>query len=92
MAAAQVQVASGKPSDLQAGRNTLESVIHETEKMQALSDLFEARFARADLELKYGNRVTGGTLVAGVQKDAGASGFALIAKKAADAAGQSKTR
>ena len=90
IAAAQIQAASGKPSDLQAARNTLEAVIHETEKMQALSDLFEARFVRADLELKYGNRVTGGTLVAGVQKDAGASGFALIAKKAADAAGRSK--
>jgi hypothetical protein len=69
---------------------TAKPVIHETERMQALSDLFEARFARADLELKYGNRVTGGTLVAGVQKDAGASGFVLIARKAAEAAGRSR--
>jgi hypothetical protein len=65
-------------------------VIQETEKMRALSDLFEARFVRADLELKYGNQVAGGTLVAGIEKDGGASGFALIARKAAQAAGQSK--
>jgi hypothetical protein len=54
IAAAQVQAASGKPSDLQAARNTLEAVIHETERMQALSDLFEARFAqgRSGIEVR----------------------------------------
>lgn len=90
--AAQVQAASGRASDLQAARSALDAMIRETEKIQMLSDLFEARFARGDIEMKYGNRADGRTRLAAVEKDAASSGFALIARKAAQAANQSETK
>jgi hypothetical protein len=90
--AAQVQAASGKASDLQAAGSALDVMIREMEEIQMLSDLFEARFARGDIEMKYGNRADGRTRLAAVEKEAASSGFALSARKAAQAANQSETK
>ena len=86
IAAARVLGASGRPSDVQAARSSLDSVIRETEKLRILSDLFDARFALGEMELKYGNRADGQARLSGVEKDATSSGFLLVAKKAAQAA------
>ena len=82
IAAARVLGASGRPSDVQAARSSLDSVIRETEKLRILSDLFDARFALGEMELKYGNRADGQARLSGVEKDATSSGFLLVAKKA----------
>jgi hypothetical protein len=76
---------------LASGR-TLDTLIRKTEKIQMLSDLFEARWARGSIEIKYGNRAVGRTRLAAVEKEAASSGFALIARKAAQAANQSATK
>ncbi len=90
--AAQVLAASGKPSDLQAARSALDAMIRETEKIQMLSDLFAARFARGDIEIKYGNQADGQIRLAAVGKEAASSGFVLNTKKAARAGNQSETK
>jgi hypothetical protein len=46
-----------------------------------LGDLFEARFATGNIEMKYDNRADGRARLAAVEKEAAWSGFALIARK-----------
>jgi tetratricopeptide (TPR) repeat protein len=89
IASAQVQAASRKPSDLQASTVALNAVIQETERIGLLSHLFEARLALGNIEMKYGSRAGGRARLAALQKDGTASGFMLIANRAAQALGQS---
>jgi serine/threonine protein kinase/tetratricopeptide (TPR) repeat protein len=85
IAAAEVLAASGKPADFQAATTSLKAVIQEAEKKGIRAPLYEARLALGKAEMQHGNKEDGRARLAEVEKDAGASGFVLIRKKAATA-------
>jgi tetratricopeptide (TPR) repeat protein len=85
IAAAEVLAASGKPADLQAVTASLKAVIQEAEKKGILGVLYEARLALGKAEMKHGNKEDGHARLAEVERDASASGFVLIRRKAATA-------
>jgi len=83
-----VQAASAKPADLQASKAALDAVTREAEKAGLLGHLFEAHLALGNIEMKYGSKADGRGHLAGVERDAAASGFVLIARRAAQARSQ----
>ena len=85
IAAAEVLAASGKPANLQAATASLKAVMQEAEKKGILGVLYEARLALGKAEMKHGNKEDGRTRLAEVERDASASGFVLIRRKAATA-------
>ena len=85
IAAAEVLTASGKPADFQAATASLKAVIQEAEKKGIRGPLYEARLALGKAEMQHGNKEDGRARLADVEKEAGASGFVLIRKKAATA-------
>ena len=85
IAAAEVLAASGKPADFQAATASLKAVIQEAEKKGIRGPLYEARLALGKAEMQHGNKEDGRARLADVEKEAGASGFVLIRKKAATA-------
>jgi serine/threonine protein kinase len=85
IAAAEVLAASGKQADLQAATASLKAVIQEAEKKGILGVLYEARLALGKAEMKHGNKEDGRARLAEVERDASASGFVLIRRKAATA-------
>jgi len=85
IAAAEVLAASGKPANLQAATASLKAVMQEAEKKGILGVLYEARLALGKAEMKHGNKEDGRARLAEVERDASASGFVLIRRKAATA-------
>lgn len=81
---ARVQAALGESADAIRG---LESVLRVPQKGD-VGDLFEARLALGEIEMKSGKTGVGRAHLAAVEKDAATKGFGLIARKAASALGR----
>jgi tetratricopeptide (TPR) repeat protein/TolB-like protein len=79
---AEVQTASGKPTEIQSAIAALNGVIHEAKKSGLVEIVYRAQLALGKAELKRGNKAEGAPILSAVEKDANASGFLLISRKA----------
>jgi len=77
--AAQVKAARGQNAEALA---QLKSALEGAGKMGLVPYQFEARLAIGQMEIKSGKAVAGRAHLAGLQKDAGAKGFLLVARQA----------
>jgi serine/threonine protein kinase/tetratricopeptide (TPR) repeat protein len=86
---AQLSAAQGKAAA--AGRS-LSVLISRSAKMNCLSCQFESRLALGELEMKYGEPAAGHAHLQALQRDAQAADFALIARQAAQADTERKSK
>ncbi len=82
---AQVQAATGKPGDQNAAVASLRQILGEAGKDHLVAVQYDATLALGELEMKVGQAASGRARLASLQKEAGARGFGLIARKAAAA-------
>jgi tetratricopeptide (TPR) repeat protein/predicted Ser/Thr protein kinase len=80
---ARVRAASGQTAD---ATKSLEAVLAEAAKYHRVADELEARLALGEIEMASGKAVTGRARLAVLEKDATATGYVLIARKADAAA------
>lgn len=77
--------ASGNKSEIAQAVKDLETIEPEATESGFLEEQLESRLALGQIEMKSGKTAAGRARLAALEKDAGAKGFLLIARKAAAA-------
>ena len=83
--AARVRAASGSQADVAESASVLKKAITDATKEGLTGLLLQARLALGEVEITHGDRASGRSRLAVVQKDATAKGFLLVARKASAA-------
>ena len=73
---------TGLQAAVEASSESMKSVIAEAKRRGLLNVELEARLALGEMDMKYGNRRSGLTRLAAVEKAASARGYGLIARQA----------
>jgi tetratricopeptide (TPR) repeat protein/TolB-like protein len=82
---ARIRAASDRPAEVAESVKVLTSAMADAKKAGLTGLLLQARLALGQVETAHGDRASGRSQLAGVQKDATAKGFGLVARQASAA-------
>ena len=87
---ARVRASAGHPQDLRDALATLKSLVSSAGGPTFAEQLYEARLALGEIELRSAEKPVGRSYLEALQKEASSQGFRLIAQKAAAVLGESR--
>ena len=89
---ARVRASAGDPKDVRDALAVLKNLVDTAGGSAFAEQLYEARLALGEIELKSGDQSLGRSYLEGLQKEASGQGFQLIAQKAAAVLGESRNQ
>jgi eukaryotic-like serine/threonine-protein kinase len=92
VASARVRASAGHPQDVRDALATLKSLVSTAGGSTFAEQLYEARLAFGEIELKSADKSLGRSYLEALQKEASSQGFQLIAQKAAAVLGESRNQ
>jgi len=92
VASARVRASSREPKDVREALAILRNLVSTAGESTFAEQLYEARLALGEIELKSADKTVGRSDLEALQKEASSQGFQLIAQKAAAVLGESRNR
>lgn len=89
---ARIRASSVDPKDARDALASLKSLVGAADSPTFAEELYEARLALGEIEIKSADKAVGRSYLEDVQKEASSQGFHLIAQKAAKALGGSRNQ
>src|SRR6516164_5594309 len=92
VAGARVRASSRDDRDVRDALATLKNLLRASRAPTFAEELYEARLALGEIEIKSADRAVGQSYLEALQKDASGQGFQLIARKASAVLGQARNQ